>query len=235
MVLLKFANRYCNALVGTISILLVWGCTAFAADQTTIDSLAILYNNLGVVRALNEDCIEAKAYFDSALMLRAEDASVYNNLGNLYLCCGSIDEAIINYQRSYALDSLDKRKLFNWSVALYMADSVDESVSKMQEFWEYAISQPGEDEFVSAVLEEIAVQKGDAKKISRAEIKKLMEKAKSKRNQALKKKKETLQKKKVSTEPKVDKSAKKKKGTTPAGEKSIESIGISSLLYWIIL
>jgi tetratricopeptide (TPR) repeat protein len=204
------------------------------------DSLQALYNNLGVIEALNGNTLVALEYFDSARAFQDHRPAVMNNLANGYLCLGQADRAISLFDSTYGLAEADKRILFNWSLALYVAGRVDESVEKMQEF---LTSHPfGEEEvtFVSTALQDLPVSKADAAKLSKEEIRQLLHQAKFRLDKAIKKKHvadstRTVKKPKSASDSAVSKKPTIQKQTTPAGEKAAEIEELAPMLHWIII
>jgi tetratricopeptide (TPR) repeat protein len=238
MAVLRLKRGYLKVITLAIGATLMTATLSTGADKT--DSLAILYNNLAVAHALNQDYDLANVYFDSAGMFVDDSPSLDNNRGNYFLCTGRISEAIDHYRSAIEADSLDKNILFNLSIGLYLADSIEASVETMQLFCDYAGQQENDDSTVTGFPDEVMAVKGDAKKVSKAEIQRLIEKAKAKRNDALKKKDDRSKKDTgvvtKEKEKQTETSQKKKqKKTSPAGEKSYELTGITKLLYWIIL
>ena len=123
MVRIRSITRAAGILL--ISLAAVSVTTTTSSAEETSDSLIALYNNLGVICAGNGDFARAGTYFDSALSQNAENSAILNNLGNNLLCEGDVGRAIWYYEKSYSLDSSDKNKLYNRSIALYIADSLD--------------------------------------------------------------------------------------------------------------
>ncbi|MBN1211368.1 MAG: hypothetical protein JXA92_02215 [candidate division Zixibacteria bacterium] len=238
MAVLKQKIKNFEGIVLSISLVLLLVSSSTGAGK--MDSLAVLYNNLAVAYALNHDYDLAAVYFDSAGMCVDHNPSLDNNRGNYLLCTGRVAEAIENYRSALEANPPNKNILFNLSIGLYLADSIDASVETMQLFCDFAGERENEDTMVSSILDEVLAVKGDAKKVSKAEIQRLIEKAKTQRNKALKKKEDSSKKdtgtisKDKETKTDTDKKPKQKK-TSPAGEKSFELTGITKLLYWIIL
>ena len=238
MALLKHNRKYLRVTTLVTGLLLITASLVTGTDK--MDNLAALYNKLAVAHALNHDYDLAVVYFDSAGMFVEDNPSLDNNRGNYLLCTGRIAEAIEHYRAALEADPPDNNILFNLSIGLYLADSIDASVETMQLFCDYADQQESEDSMVAGILDEVMAVKGDAKKVSKAEVRRLIEKAKAKRNKALKKKEDkgkkdtgTISKEKAKQTETSKK--KKQKKTSPAGEKSYELTGITKLLYWIIL
>jgi tetratricopeptide (TPR) repeat protein len=214
--------------------------TTTSSAEETSDSLIALYNNLGVICAGNGDFARAGTYFDSALAQDAENSAILNNLGNNLLCEGNVSGAISYFEQSYSLDSTDKNKLYNWSIALYIADSLDESVEVMKNFLVYADTTEIDDDFYSVLSREMDLSKGDAKKLTKSEIDRLLGKASERMKKASKKKKQAADKSQQSDSTPPDDSAgpkdkKTKLDLAPAGAKSVELRGLASMLYWIVL
>jgi tetratricopeptide (TPR) repeat protein len=238
MAVLKHKRGYLKTITLALGLILLTAPMSQGADK--MDSLAALYNNLAVAHALNHDYDLAAVYFDSAGMFVDDYPSLDNNRGNYFLCTGHIFEAIDHYRAALETDPPDNNILFNLSIGLYLADSIDASVETMQLFVDYAGQQDSDDTMVTGILDEVMAVKGDAKKVSKAEVRRLIEKAKAKRNKALKKKEDKSKKDsgtvaKAKEKPADTTKKKKQKKTSPAGEKSYEMTGITKLLYWIIL
>lgn len=224
----------------SLAIALLTSTASFTEE--TPDSLIALYNNLGVICAGNGDYALADAYFDSAMSQDAENSSILNNLGNNLLCEGNVSGAILCYEKSYSLDSMDKSKLYNWSIALYIADSLEESVEIMKDFLLYADTSEISSDFYSVLSREMDLSKGDARKLTKSEIDRLLGKASERMKKASKKKKQAADKSERDDSTPADDSAKSKdkKGKSkldlaPAGAKSVELRGLASMLYWIVL
>jgi tetratricopeptide (TPR) repeat protein len=240
MAVLKYKKGLVKVFIAAAGLFLAGVQPALSIDKT--DSLAALYNNLAVTHALNNDFDLAKVYLDSAGMLVDNSPSLDNNRGNYYLCTGQALEAIDFYRAAAAADPHNKNILFNLSIGLYLADSIDASVDIMQQFCDYASQNEKDDSVMAGILDEVMAVKGDSKKVSKAEIQRLIEKAKAKRNDALKKKENKskndsgeIAKEKDKPQPTETSQKKKPRKTSPAGEKSYEMTGITKLLYWVIL
>lgn len=235
MVLLK-QNRLRLELV-VAAVLLPLAIVAATGDDSgdPLNKLAALHNNLGVVRALNDDFDQAGLHFDSAFMLVGETAPICNNLGNCHLCRGDVSRAIHWYERASAHDSLDKRILFNWSLALYESGGADEAVSMMQRFLEYYSNADDTTAGVTWLRDE-GILKGEAQVTTTAEVKRLMDKARATMKQALERKKVSAEKPESdSLAATTETTPKHPKRTIPAGGKALESASITSLLYWIVI
>jgi tetratricopeptide (TPR) repeat protein len=203
------------------------------------DSLQTLYNNLGVIEALNGNTDIARDYLDSARIVGSEDAAVLNNSANCLLCLGEVETALNLYDSAYSLAESDKRILFNWSLALYVMGKVDESVEKMREFLISQSFDEDEETFISMALQDLPVSKAEAAKLSKEEIRQLLQKAKARLNKAIEKKKASDSMKALVPDSTVSDSLSKKKPviekkTTPAGEKAVEPEELAPMLHWII-
>jgi lipoprotein NlpI len=199
-------------------------------------ALAVAYNNLGVVRALNNDFATADVYFDSALIVGGDLSQVYNNLGNNQMCQGNLEAALVSFETAFALDAFDQRGLFNWSFALYLSGSVDRAVEMMERFLSASEDDRAAAEVLAVWLDDEDIFKGESKIVSKAELKRLLEKAKIKRDKALAKKKlvaKDSKEERIVAETKAPDT--KKRRTTPAGEKSTDTGGLASMLYWVFL
>lgn len=227
---------------GTIVVLLLMtlSLTSLAGDNSAVkdkeQELAVAYNNLGVVRALNNDLAKAAVYLDSAQIVGGNQSAIYNNIGNINICQGDLESAIESYERANSIDPSDHRVLFNWSFALYLDGSVDDAVAMMEQFLSASEDDRSATEVLAVWFGDEDFFKGESKVISKAELMRLLEKAKSKRDDVLAKKKQvtkdsTTESQTIGTETPKN----KKRKTTPAGEKSADSGAIASLLYWVFL
>lgn len=226
----------------TIALLLlvVFSWTTLAGDNSTIkdkeQELAVAYNNLGVVRALNNNLGKAAIYLDSARIVGRSQATIHNNIGNILVCQGDLESAIDSYEKANSIDSSDYRVLFNWSFALYLNGSADQAVEMMERFLSASEDDRAATEVFAVWFGDEDFFKGESKVISKAELMRLLEKAKSKRDNVLAKKKQAAKDSKIEGQAASTETSKnKKRKTTPAGEKSADSGAVASLLYWIFL
>jgi Tfp pilus assembly protein PilF len=196
------------------------------------DTLLILYNNLGVIYAGNDQVDHATHYFDSARQIDPTNAAVLNNLANCYLCQSRIGEALNLFRLAYVADSLDKGKLFNWSVGLYVADSVEQSIELMKQFLDFTIDNPQARGFSALFSSQLDSIKGDAGKLGKSEIERLLAKARERMLLAAEKR-HAIKGSSDSTKPRP--SLRDSVVVVPAGAKSIELTQLARVLYWIIL
>jgi len=199
------------------------------------DSLVALYNELGVISALNDEMETARTYFDSALALAGDDPSVLNNLGNYYLCTGRVDSAIARYETAEALDTSDQSKLFNWAVALYMSGATDSSVAMMQRFLE-STTDPSRMSQISAVLaEDFTVDKASSGSVGQSEFRRLIEKAREKQRRSLQRNRDSASVKADTAGNQADSTNKSSspKRVLPAAAKQDEYKNLSTILFWV--
>jgi tetratricopeptide (TPR) repeat protein len=217
-------------------VIIVFG--QFNVSSATDDSLLILYNNLGVIHARNHNWDAARTYFDSALSRDPSNPAVLGNIGSCLLCNGDIESALARFSESSQAGTENSAVLFNWGLALYFADSQTEAIEKLQEFLTAVHGDTHSNEFVSGLYSDLGLQKGDTRKLSKAEIRKLLERAETKMKDAAEKK---HQRDSDSTQvvPDADDSTKnadtKARKAIPAGAKSKELDFLSEVLYWQIL
>jgi tetratricopeptide (TPR) repeat protein len=203
------------------------------------DSLLILYNNLGVIHARNHNWDAALTYFDSALSRDRANPAVLGNIGSCHLCSGDINLALEDFGKSTAAGTGNTAVLFNWGLALYFADRQDEAMAKLQEFLTASGSNTHSDEFVAGLYSDLGLQKGDTRKLSKAEIRKLLERAETKMKSAAEKKHQKEKDSGLTQTPdstaKVGTSGNIEPKAIPAGAKSKELDFLSEVLYWQIL
>ena len=216
--------------LGVLLIIVVIGVVGPSACSQ--DSLLILYNNLGIIYAGNDQLDRATHYFDSARQIDSMNATVLNNLANCYLCQSRVGEALGLYSLAYVADSLDKGKLFNWSVGLYVADSVEQSIGLMKQFLDFTIDNPQARGFSASFSSQLDSIKGDADRLGKAEIERLLAKARERMLRAAEKRNAT---KLTADGAKSPPSPRDSLTVVPAGAKAIELTQLARVLYWIIL
>jgi tetratricopeptide (TPR) repeat protein len=202
---------------------------------TNRDSLVSLYNELGVINALNEDMEAARDYFDSALILAESDPGVLNNMGNYYLCSGYIDSAILMYRRAESVDTTDHSMLFNWAVALYMAKETEASVELMKDFLESLTDPTAIEDFSAVLLDDLGLGKASDKNLGRAEVRVLLEEARKQLHEARKRERDTIAAKGglAKNQPDSTQRSAKKTRVIPAGAKHDEYRNLATVLFWV--
>ncbi len=206
---------------------------SFTANAVSPDSLIVLYNNFAVIKALNNELDMTKIYLDSAFLHGKDNPALLNNLGNYYLCQGDYETAISFFEQSYIIDTTNKSKLFNWSVALYLSEDIDRSVEIMKGFLD-GVTEPGKGaEFASIVMGELDDSKAGSTKLNKIEIQKLLEKARNKQKRILTQKSDTSST--TSGKATAKKASTSYRRAVPAGEKAIDASELANILFWIIL
>ena len=90
MVLLIWRRIILGLAAATVLIPLITAAASSHDSDDSLEKLAALHNNLGVVHALNDDFDQAELQFDSASMLIGENAAISNNIANNCLCRGEL-------------------------------------------------------------------------------------------------------------------------------------------------
>jgi tetratricopeptide (TPR) repeat protein len=208
-------------------------CSTAALAQ---DSLTVLYNNLAVIYANNQEIKLAETYLDSARQQSPQNTAILNNIANCMLCRGQYSMALEVYRQILHMETEDKGPLFNMSVALYISDSIEASINAMEQFLHYAKDNPKMEDFAST-LDAGLSSKGDAKKLTQSEIDRLLNRAIDRMKKATAKKSDDFAKGDSLTADSGDtsKCARDKLVASPAGAKAVESRYLSGVLYWIIL
>lgn len=194
------------------------------------DSIAAVFNDLGVLGALRGDWSGARVHLDSAALYSPSNPIILNNLGNYFLCQGQIDSALLQFRQALSLDSTFGAPAYNWAVATYLAGRTDEAVNRMEQVLDYIPNDPGLRSVIKVELEDAQITKGDPSKLSQLEITRLLDLAKARRDSALVRGQEV-----VSATDSLAASAKipsDKEEITPAGGKAAPAKDLAASLYW---
>jgi tetratricopeptide (TPR) repeat protein len=246
-------SRKCAIAAILVALFLMTTYGAIAQETgSSDDSLIVLYNNLGVMQALNGYIHLGRLYLDSAARIDVANAALQNNIANCLLCLGDVESALEHYERAYEMEQGNTDYLFNWGIALHASGETEEAVSKMRSYLGSIESDAEIPDFASALFEGLELSKGSAQTITKEEIRKLLEKAKLRRDMALTKLAaadsiamasdsiaDTVVDSTLDSAAVMDSSKAKqrspRKQIAPAGEKSSDFGSMSRLLYWAIL
>jgi tetratricopeptide (TPR) repeat protein len=134
-------------------------------------------NNLGIVYGKREYDLAIKE-FEEILRMDKYNSSVLNNIGNIYLLKGRVEEANEYYRKAKGLDPDDGGIKFNIGLASFLMEDEKGALGMLQEALEsFPTIKEASNVLGFELIEAGVYLKGKAGKISKEEVKQLLEKA----------------------------------------------------------
>ena len=159
-------------ILALFALALVGSASAEVGDKVKLRS------QLGIIYAQNGQYEEAKKEFVTLLEEPTGRAAALTNIGNLAVLDGKVDVGLENYTQAAALDSTDPGILLDLGLALKMAGRDSEADAAFSK----ALTKAGGEEraaYLLGVRTESDTSKGKVTKLSNAEIKAMLAKART--------------------------------------------------------
>jgi len=202
-----------------------------ATDTGELPSLAGLYNDLGVLRALRNEWGQVREHLDSALRYDSQSSTILNNIGNYLVCQGQLDSATYYYERAIQRDSMQPAPLYNLAIASYLAGRTDDAVKQMSEALAYVDLDANLRSIIQLRLDALESEKGDPSKLTQLEIRQLLDAARARRDSALVRARTSSSPGDTTESSRPDSAA--MYNMTPAGGKAAVPQEAAEQLYWI--
>ena len=159
-------------ILALFALALVGSASAEVGDKVKLRS------QLGIIYAQNGQYEEARKEFVTLLEEPTGRAAALTNIGNLAVLDGKVDVGLENYTQAAALDSTDPGILLDLGLALKMAGRDSEADAAFSK----ALTKAGGEEraaYLLGVRTESDTSKGKVTKLSNAEIKAMLAKART--------------------------------------------------------